>query len=45
MGAPDDTAGQVWVQELRNAAFAVMEEVFPQERVHEALTSWVRFDH
>lgn len=41
MGAPDDTAGQVWVQELRNAAFAVMEEVFPQERVHEAVSSWV----
>lgn len=43
-GAPDDTAGRLWVQELRSAAFAVMEESFPQERVHEAVTSWVRFD-
>lgn len=45
MGAPNDTAGCLWVQELRNAAFAVMEETFPQERVHEAVASWVRFDH
>lgn len=44
-GAPDDTAGRVWVQELRTAAFAVMEDCFPQERVHEAVTSWVRSNH
>lgn len=44
-GAPDDTAGRVWVQELRSAAFAVMEDCFPQERVHEAVASWVRLDH
>lgn len=44
MGAPNDTAGRLWVQELRNTAFAVMEETFPQERVHEAIASWVQFD-
>lgn len=43
-GAPDDTAGRLWVQELRNAAFAVMEEAVPEERVHEAVTSWVRLE-
>ncbi|MFD3688730.1 hypothetical protein ACFWTE_28375 [Nocardiopsis sp. NPDC058631] len=42
MGAPQDTAGRLWVQELRTTAFAVLEETFPEERVHEALTSWVR---
>ncbi|WP_117198523.1 MULTISPECIES: hypothetical protein [unclassified Nocardiopsis] len=44
MGAPDDTAGRLWVQELRTTAFAVMEETFPEERVHEAVASWVRSD-
>jgi len=43
-GAPDDTAGRLWVQELRATAFAVLEESFPEERVHEAVASWVRSD-
>ncbi|MEU0237658.1 hypothetical protein ABZ234_08200 [Nocardiopsis sp. NPDC006198] len=44
-GTPDDIAGQVWVQELRTTAFAVMEETFPEDHLHRALDSWVRFDH
>ncbi|MFE7461752.1 hypothetical protein ACWFMI_23100 [Nocardiopsis terrae] len=43
-GASDETAGRLWVQELRNAAFAVMEESFPEERVHQAVASWSRLD-
>lgn len=42
-GAPDDTAGRLWVQELRTTAFAVMEESYPERRVHDSLASWVRF--
>lgn len=43
-GAPNDTAGQLWVQELRTTAFAVMEESVSEERVHDSLASWVRFN-
>lgn len=42
-GAPNSSAGQVWVHELRATAFAVLEEAFPADRVHEAAASWVRF--
>ncbi|MBE2998705.1 hypothetical protein IDM40_08320 [Nocardiopsis sp. HNM0947] len=44
VGAPNTSAGQVWVQELRANAFAVIEESFSDDRVLEAVSSWVRLD-
>lgn len=42
-GAPNSSAGQMWVHELRTTAFAVLEETFPVDRVHESAASWIRF--
>lgn len=43
VGAPNSSAGEVWVQELRATAFAVIEESFPDDRLHDgAVAAWVR---
>ena len=42
VGAPNDAAGQMWVQELRTVAFAVLEEALPEDRVHKAVASWIQ---
>ncbi|WP_143832983.1 MULTISPECIES: hypothetical protein [Nocardiopsis] len=42
VGAPNNAAGQMWIQELRATAFAVLEEAFSEDRVQKATTSWAR---
>lgn len=44
-GAPNDSAGQVWVDQLRTTAFAVIEENVPEERVRTAAAEWIRAGH
>jgi len=41
-GAPNDSVGQVWVQRLRECAFAVFEESTSPNRVHQASVEWLR---